>query len=461
VVVDAKPEILGHNLETVERLHPEVRPGGRYWRSISLLGAAKGMDPGRLTKTGIILGMGEEPEEIRQAMADVRKAGVDILTLGQYLRPSAGHIPVARWVPPEEFAHWKAVGEQEMGFAHVESGPLVRSSYHAKEQARQVEAGGPGEIRNVMEPDLGAPAERPPALVQLRAEDVGKRGRAVTETATNTAVLVGFSREDLLGMLRKMLLYRRFEEKAEEAYAIGKIGGFCHLHIGQEAAAEGCVGSLREDDYVISAYREHTQALAKGMHPSTVMAELYGRASGSSAGKGGSMHIFGADRAFMGGHGIVGGQVPLATGMGWAIRYRGEDRVVMCFMGEAAVNQGAFHESLNMAAVWKLPVIYVVENNEYGMGTAFRRVSATKVEERSAAYGIPSSSVNGQDVLEVRRHFDALVAEVREGGGPSVRGGPDLSVQGPFYVRPCFRDLSLERRGGGKDGTGRPHNPPP
>lgn len=219
-------------------------------------------------------------------------------------------------------------------------------------------------------------------------------------------------------MLRRMLLYRRFEEKAEEAYAIGKIGGFCHLHIGQEAAAEGCIGPLRADDYVISAYREHTQALAKGMDAGRVMAELYGRAAGSSRGKGGSMHIFGVEQAFMGGHGIVGGQVPLGTGMGWAVKYRGEDRVVMCFMGDAAVNQGAFHESLNMAAVWKLPVIYVVENNEYGMGTAFRRVSATRVDERAAAYGIPSSAVNGQDVLEVWRHVQGLVEEVRSGGGP-------------------------------------------
>jgi len=238
-------------------------------------------------------------------------------------------------------------------------------------------------------------------------------GAAMTERG-----LKGFVREELLGILRRMLLYRRFEEKAEEAYAIGKIGGFCHLHIGQEGAAEGCIGPLRGDDYVISAYREHTQALAKGLGARQVMAELYGRVSGSSGGKGGSMHIFGASQGFMGGHGIVGGQVPLATGFGWAIRYRGEDRVAVCFMGEAAVNQGAFHESLNMAAVWKLPVIYVVENNEYGMGTAFHRVSATNVEERSAAYGIPSSVVNGQDVLEVWRHFEALVDEVRAGTGP-------------------------------------------
>lgn len=173
LVVESKPEILGHNLETVERLHPEVRPGGRYWRSISFLGAAKRIDPGCLTKTGIILGMGEGPEEIRQAMADVRKAGVDILTLGQYLRPSQAHIPVARWVGPEEFAQWKRVGEEEMGFPHVEAGPLVRSSYHAKEQAREVEAGDAGSIRNVMEADIPAPAEMMPRLVQIRAMPSG------------------------------------------------------------------------------------------------------------------------------------------------------------------------------------------------------------------------------------------------------------------------------------------------
>jgi lipoic acid synthetase len=177
LVVEARPEILGHNLETVERLHPEVRPGGRYWRSISLLGAAKRMNPIGLTKTGIILGMGEETHEIRQAMADVRKAGVDILTLGQYLRPSAAHIPVARWVGPEEFASWKRLGEGKLGFAHVEAGPLVRSSYHAKEQARTVAAGGPGILQEVLEADVPAPAETLPRLIQLHA------GRAEAELA--------------------------------------------------------------------------------------------------------------------------------------------------------------------------------------------------------------------------------------------------------------------------------------
>jgi pyruvate dehydrogenase E1 component alpha subunit len=241
---------------------------------------------------------------------------------------------------------------------------------------------------------------------------------AMADGSASKDPLYGFSKSELLGILRRMLLYRRFEEKVEEAYAIGKIGGFCHLHIGQEGAAEGCIGPLRLDDYVISGYREHTQALAKGVEPGPVMAELFGRSTGTSSGKGGSMHIFGVDQGFMGGHGIVGGQVPLATGFGWAIRYRGEDRVSMCFMGDAAVNQGALHESLNMAAIWNLPVIYVVENNGYGMGTAFKRVSATEINDRSAAYGIQATVVNGQDVLATYRAFEKLAAEVRAGGGP-------------------------------------------
>ncbi len=176
-VVEAKPAILGHNLETVERLHPDVRPGGRYWRSISYLGAVKRLDATMLTKTGMILGMGEREDEIRQAMSDLRAAAVDILTLGQYLRPSPMHIPVARWVTPDEFAMWKEVGEEQFGFNHVESGPLVRSSYHAKEQAREVEAGGPGRVQEILEADLAAPAEVPLQLVQI---ELGRAGGVST-----------------------------------------------------------------------------------------------------------------------------------------------------------------------------------------------------------------------------------------------------------------------------------------
>ncbi|MGB1656109.1 MAG: pyruvate dehydrogenase (acetyl-transferring) E1 component subunit alpha [Longimicrobiales bacterium] len=228
----------------------------------------------------------------------------------------------------------------------------------------------------------------------------------------------GISGELALDLMRDMLLYRRFEEKAEEAYAIGKIGGFCHLHIGQEAAAAGSIKPLRRDDYVMSAYREHTQALAKGVHPNAVMAELYGRKDGASGGKGGSMHIFDAECRFMGGHGIVGGQVPLATGIGWKIKYKGEDTVSLVFMGDAAVNQGGFHEALNMAAVWQLPCIFVVENNEYGMGTAFSRVSRTDMSTKSTPHGIPAHSVDGQDVLATYAFFRDLADKVRQGAGP-------------------------------------------
>lgn len=169
LVVEARPHILNHNLETVERLHPWARPGGRYWRSISYLGAAKRMDPTMLTKSGVILGMGETLEEIHQALTDLRKASVDIITLGQYLRPSEHHAPVARWVTPQEFAEWKRIGEEELGFRHVESGALVRSSYHAEKQARTVTAGGVGEIKDILEADIPAPAELVVPLVQISA----------------------------------------------------------------------------------------------------------------------------------------------------------------------------------------------------------------------------------------------------------------------------------------------------
>jgi pyruvate dehydrogenase E1 component alpha subunit len=228
----------------------------------------------------------------------------------------------------------------------------------------------------------------------------------------------GISEELALEAMRDMLLYRRFEERVEEGYAIGKIGGFCHLHIGQEGAAVGSIKPLRDDDYVMSAYREHTQAIAKGVSPNAVMAELYGRSGGSSGGKGGSMHVFDSASRFMGGHGIVGGQVPLATGIAWKIKYRSEDAVVVVYMGDAAVNQGGFHEALNLAAVFNLPVVYVVENNAYGMGTAFSRVSRTGMDTKASPYGIPSHTVNGQDVLETYAFFRDLVADVRVGAGP-------------------------------------------
>src|SRR6266436_8540717 len=174
-------------------------------------------------------------------------------------------------------------------------------------------------------------------------------------------------------LMTQMALIRRFEEKAAEMYALGKVGGFLHLYIGQEAVAVGATSTCRPDDYAVSSYREHGHCLAKGSDPRRMMAELFGRMGGLSHGKGGSMHLFDKSVNFLGGHGIVGGQIPLGTGIAFASKYQDTDRVTLCFFGEAAVNQGAFHESLNMAQHWKLPCIYICENNQYGTGTSLAR----------------------------------------------------------------------------------------
>jgi len=222
-------------------------------------------------------------------------------------------------------------------------------------------------------------------------------------------------------MLRQMLLIRRFEEKAAEAYALGKIGGFCHLYIGQEAVAVGSLAALRDDDYVISSYREHGQALARGVSPGAVMAELFGKATGCSKGKGGSMHLFDVGKRFMGGHGIVGGHIPLGAGIGFGIKYKGGDQVCLCYFGEAAVNIGAFHETLNMASVYHLPVIFCCENNRYGMGTAFERVAAvTDVVEHACSYDMAAELVNGMDVLAVHAATQRAVERARTGGHPTL-----------------------------------------
>ncbi len=222
-------------------------------------------------------------------------------------------------------------------------------------------------------------------------------------------------------MLRQMLLIRHFEEKAAECYALGKIGGFCHLYIGQEAVAVGSLAALRSDDYVICSYREHGQALGRGIPPGVIMAELFGKATGCSKGKGGSMHLFDAGRHFLGGHAIVGGHIPLAAGIGFAIRYRGGDQVCLCYFGEAAVNIGAFHEALNMASVYKLPVIFLCENNRYGMGTAFERVAAvTDVGEHACSYDMAAELVNGMDVLAVHEATTRAVQRARKGGHPTL-----------------------------------------
>lgn len=218
-----------------------------------------------------------------------------------------------------------------------------------------------------------------------------------------------------------MLLQRRFEEKTAEGYAIGKIGGFCHLYIGQEAISTASMSVLRPDDYVITAYRDHGLALARGITARSVMAELFGRADGCVGGKGGSMHMFDADLNFLGGHGIVGGHIPIATGVGFAIAYRGGEQVCVCFFGEAAVNIGSFHEALNMASLWNLPVIFVIENNGYGMGTAVARATAQlDVEKRAESYAMVGVSVDGQDVFTVRDAMTAAVERARTEKRPTL-----------------------------------------
>jgi len=238
--------------------------------------------------------------------------------------------------------------------------------------------------------------------------------------------------------LRQMLLIRRFEEKAGEMYSIGKIGGFCHLYIGQEAVAVGTIGALGPSDYVISAYREHGQALARGMSSRSVMAELFGKATGSSRGKGGSMHLFDADLGFLGGHGIVGGQIGLAAGVAFACKYRKTDHVVACYFGEAAVNIGTFHEALNMASLWKLPAIFICENNGYGMGTALARASAKlDIAHRAYSYEMACAVVDGQDVHAVLAAMTEAVERARTESKPTL-----LEVQTYRYMGHSMSDAA-------------------
>jgi pyruvate dehydrogenase E1 component alpha subunit len=221
--------------------------------------------------------------------------------------------------------------------------------------------------------------------------------------------------------LRQMLLIRRFEEKAGEAYSLGKIGGFCHLYIGQEAVAVGSLAALGPDDYITCSYREHGHALTRGITARAVMAELFGKAEGCSGGKGGSMHLFDASLGFLGGHAIVGGHIPLTTGMAFAAKYRNTSQVAVCYFGEAAVNNGAFHEALNMAALWKLPAIYLCENNRYGMGTALERASAIyDISERAYSYDMANEVVDGQDVLVMHAAMERAVERARKDKHPTL-----------------------------------------
>jgi len=221
-------------------------------------------------------------------------------------------------------------------------------------------------------------------------------------------------------LYEKMLLIRRFEEQSGRLYMQGKINGFLHLYIGEEAIAVGAISSLRDDDYIITHYRDHGHALARGVHPNLIMAELMGKVTGTSGGKGGSMHIFDVSKGFMGGHAIVGGQMPLAAGLALAIKYRGEDRAVLCVFGDGAVNEGSFHETMNLASLWKLPIIFLLENNLYGMGTHIVRTRAggKDIYLYADAYKIPAAQIDGMDVVAVRDSFTEALERIRAGEGP-------------------------------------------
>ena len=227
-------------------------------------------------------------------------------------------------------------------------------------------------------------------------------------------------KDQLLHFYEQMLLIRRFEERAGQLYGLGLIGGFCHLYIGQEAVAVGLQSALQEGkDSVITGYRDHGHMLAYGIDPKVIMAELTGRQAGISKGKGGSMHMFSTEHAFYGGHGIVGAQVPLGAGLAFAHKYREDGGVCLAYFGDGAANQGQVYETFNMASLWKLPIVFVIENNQYAMGTAVKRSSAeTEFYRRGTAFRIPGMDVNGMDVLEVRQAAEVAIPYVREGNGP-------------------------------------------
>lgn len=275
-----------------------------------------------------------------------------------------------------------------------------------------------------------------------------KRSAARKESgATRTREADGVSRETdvrgeqpetLLEYYRQMVLIRRFEERAAEMYTRAKIGGYCHLNLGEEATIVGLMAALEPRDYIFTNYREHGYALARGMEPGRVMAELFGKETGVSRGRGGSMHLFDARSRFLGGYAIVGGQLPLATGAGLAIAYRGSDEVVLCQMGDGTTNIGAFHESLNLAQLWKLPVIFVIINNQYGMGTTVERAAAEpELYRRACAYRMASERVDGNDVLAVRSAAQRAVARARQEKLPTLLETVSYRQRGHSVVDPA------------------------
>jgi pyruvate dehydrogenase E1 component alpha subunit len=275
-----------------------------------------------------------------------------------------------------------------------------------------------------------ASAAKSPAKSTARKSAAKSRGaasksRSAAKTSQKTSLrgspVTDFSSDDELEAYREMLLIRRFEEKAGQMYGMGLIGGFCHLYIGQEAVVIGMQMVAKEGDQVITGYRDHGHMLACGMDPKGVMAELTGRRGGYSKGKGGSMHMFSVEKGFFGGHGIVGGQVSLGTGLAFANKYRGNDNVSFTYFGDGASNQGQVYESFNMAKLWHLPVVYVIENNKYGMGTSIARASATTdLSHRGASFQIPGEQVDGMDVRAVHNAGEKAAAWCREGNGPYI-----------------------------------------
>ncbi len=257
--------------------------------------------------------------------------------------------------------------------------------------------------------------------------------------AISNATLAGLTRTQLLEMHYMMSLLRRFEEKSAEEYTRGKIGGFMHLYIGQEAVGVGSISTLRREDRVLSSYREHGHAIVKGMDPRAVMAELFGKITGCSKGKGGSMHMWSNELGLFGGNGIVAAQLPMAAGLAFSAQYQGLDSVTMCFFGDGAVDEGAFHESLNLASLWKLPVVYICENNQYSMGMAVAKAWAVdSLMPRAAAYNMPGEQVDGMDVIAVYEAAKRAVERARSGEGPTLLETKTYRFRGHSMTDPAY-----------------------
>lgn len=257
--------------------------------------------------------------------------------------------------------------------------------------------------------------------------------------AISNATLSGLTRTQLLEMHYTMSLLRRFEEKSAEEYTRGKIGGFMHLYIGQEAVGVGSIAALRSTDKIMCSYREHGHAIAKGMHPNEVMAELFGKITGCSKGKGGSMHMWSNEHGILGGNGIVAAQLPIATGLAFAAQYQGLDTVIACYFGDGAVDEGGFHEALNIAALWKLPIVFICENNQYSMGMAVEKAWAVNnLLPRAAAYNMPGEVVDGMNVLAVYEAAHRAIEHARSGAGPMLLEIKTYRFRGHSMTDPAY-----------------------